>query len=219
MPEQAKPKVFVVHGHDLKVRDNVATYLKQLGITPIVLQEGTNQGDTIVEKLERYGEDVTYAIVIMSPDDQGADSEEVTRAIRVVSGEATKLNSEMKTVNSANATAAVKGANIANMVPKLAGSMREQYYTLLKPLSARARQNVILELGYFMGKLGRKRVCILVLSPTPRNVSPETNATLFKLSNLVTWDFPSDTQGVAFVDYNNGWEDYLRQELQAAGVI
>ncbi len=218
MPEQAKPKVFVVHGHDLKVRDNVATYLKQLGITPIVLQEGTNQGDTIVEKLERYGEDVTYAIVIMSPDDQGADSEEVTRAIRVVSGEATKLNSEMKTVNSANATAAVKGANIANMVPKLAGSMREQYYTLLKPLSARARQDANPRTRILYGQTF-VFIIPIVLSPTPRNVSPETNATLFKLSNLVTWDFPSDTQGVAFVDYNNSWEDYLRQELQAAGVI
>ncbi len=63
----------------------------------------------------------------------------------------------------------------------------------------RARQNVILELGYFMGKLGRKNhVCVL------------------KKGNV---EVPSDILGVVYNTYNNddGWKFALAKELRAAG--
>lgn len=62
----------------------------------------------------------------------------------------------------------------------------------------RARQNVILELGYFIGKLGRKRVSAL------RSTEIE---------------IPSDILGVLWTVYDphGGWRTKLAQELQAAG--
>jgi predicted nucleotide-binding protein len=62
----------------------------------------------------------------------------------------------------------------------------------------RARQNVILELGYFIGKLGRARVCAL------------------KKGHM---EIPSDIFGVLFkqADAANEWRAELVRELQAAG--
>lgn len=64
----------------------------------------------------------------------------------------------------------------------------------------RARQNVILELGYFIGKLGRERV--LALND--------------KTSNL---EIPSDFVGVMYTTYesNGNWQTELIKELHAAG--
>lgn len=65
-------------------------------------------------------------------------------------------------------------------------------------LQARARQNVILELGFFVGKLGRKHVCALHKGPL---------------------ELPSDYLGVVYVslDDNGGWRLQLAKELRGAG--
>jgi predicted nucleotide-binding protein len=65
--------------------------------------------------------------------------------------------------------------------------------------SARARQNVIFELGYFIGKLGRNRVCAMYAN----NV-----------------EVPSDYSGVLYVkiDDNGSWRMELAKELKAAGL-
>jgi len=62
----------------------------------------------------------------------------------------------------------------------------------------RVRQNVLLELGYFLGKLGRARVCTLKVG------DPE---------------IPSDWRGVIdeTFDAAGGWRQTLARELQAAG--
>lgn len=62
----------------------------------------------------------------------------------------------------------------------------------------RARQNVILELGYFVGRLGRGRTSVL------REEGVEQ---------------PSDIMGVVYteIDKNNAWELRLAQEIKAAG--
>ena len=67
-----------------------------------------------------------------------------------------------------------------------------------KNLKPRARQNVILELGYFLGKLGRERVCSLVKGDV---------------------ETPSDYDGVVYTVFDNssGWMLKLAQELKAAG--
>lgn len=65
-------------------------------------------------------------------------------------------------------------------------------------LTPRARQNVLLELGYFIGRLGRERVCAL------------------KKGEL---EIPSDYVGVAYteLDQPGAWKMVLAKELQAAG--
>ena len=72
---------------------------------------------------------------------------------------------------------------------------REQEPTELKP---RARQNVVFEFGYFIGKLGRERVCALL----------ET-----------TIEKPSDCDGILYVplDEQDSWRMPLIQELKVAG--
>lgn len=66
-------------------------------------------------------------------------------------------------------------------------------------MHARARQNVILELGYFMGKLGRGKVCCLYVEGVEK---------------------PSDYDGVLYVPYGDTgkWRDQLAKELTAAGM-
>jgi predicted nucleotide-binding protein len=62
----------------------------------------------------------------------------------------------------------------------------------------RARQNVIMELGYFVGKLGRKKVCAMYQGPL---------------------ELPSDYLGVVYVqlDSTGGWQLQLARELKSAG--
>jgi predicted nucleotide-binding protein len=65
--------------------------------------------------------------------------------------------------------------------------------------SPRARQNVILELGYFMGKLVRKNVAAILKGEVER---------------------PSDYDGVNYItmDPHGAWQLKLAQELDAAGL-
>lgn len=62
----------------------------------------------------------------------------------------------------------------------------------------RARQNVILELGYFMHGLSRKRVCVL---------------------HEESVELPSDIHGIVYVslDSGDGWKLKLGKELQVVG--
>jgi predicted nucleotide-binding protein len=66
-------------------------------------------------------------------------------------------------------------------------------------LNPRARQNVILELGYMVARLGRDRVCALVKQGV---------------------EIPSDFDGVVYVsmDWNGAWRFELGRELKAAGI-
>ena len=66
-------------------------------------------------------------------------------------------------------------------------------------LHPRARQNVMLELGYFMGRLGRKKVCAL------------------KRGDV---ELPSDFAGSVWVSMDDGpgWKLSLARELDAAGI-
>ena len=139
--EPAARKAFVVHGHDEGAREAVARFLERIGFEAIILHEQPSQGRTVIEKIEANG-DVGFAVVLLSPDDEGS----------------------------------VKGG-----VPQ-----------------PRARQNVLLELGYFIGRLGRSRVCALKRGEV---------------------EIPSDFAGVVYetFDSSNGWKEVLGRELQAAG--
>jgi predicted nucleotide-binding protein len=65
-------------------------------------------------------------------------------------------------------------------------------------LKSRARQNVIGEMFWFAGRLGRERVCALIKGDI---------------------EMPSDFAGVGYtrMDENGGWKTKLLQELDAAG--
>lgn len=139
--------VFVVHGAHVAWREQTARFLEQVlgeDHRTVILHEQTNQGQTILEKLESAGQAARYAVVLLTGDDEG----------------------------------------------------RRQGDDLLEP---RARQNVVLELGYFLGVLGRRNVCVLY----------ETGVEL-----------PSDIHGLVYVqlDESNGWQLSLFRELRAAGL-
>ena len=66
-------------------------------------------------------------------------------------------------------------------------------------LRSRPRQNVILELGFFLGKMGRNRVCALLEGDL---------------------EMPSDYAGVLYIplDATEGWKLTLARELRAVGM-
>jgi predicted nucleotide-binding protein len=70
--------------------------------------------------------------------------------------------------------------------------------TTPQELQPRARQNVVLELGYFLGRLGRDRVCAL---------------------HRGELELPSDYMGVIYIPFDGGggWRLQLAKELRAAG--
>ncbi len=61
----------------------------------------------------------------------------------------------------------------------------------------RARQNVIFELGFFFGVLGRDRVAVLYESDL---------------------EIPSDVDGLAYIPFEGDWQQRLVRELRAAGL-
>ena len=136
-------EVFVIHGRDEGTRATVARFLEQLNLKPVILDEQSNRGLTIIEKFERHAQ-VGFAVALLTPDDAGS-----------LQGDGSNLN-------------------------------------------PRARQNVIFELGFFIGKLGRKGVCAL----TKGNV-----------------EIPSDYAGVVYIplDDSEGWKVKLFRELKNAG--
>lgn len=142
--KQPKTKdVFIIHGRDDGTKETVARYIEKLGLNPVILHEQPNQGRTIIEKFESNASQVAFALVLLTPDDEGA----------------------------------------------IAGEKKH------KP---RARQNVILELGYFIGKIGRNRVCAL------------------RKGNV---EIPSDYHGVVYISLDNAeWKLHLVKELKTAGL-
>lgn len=137
--------VFIVHGHNEATIHETARYVEKIGLTPIILREQPNSGNTIIEKFIEYS-NVVYSIVLLTGDDKGGSNKD-------------KVN-EYK---------------------------------------FRARQNVILEMGFFIGKLGRKRVCVLYKDDV---------------------EIPSDYSGVIYIKLDDlgGWKLQLAQEMKNIGL-
>lgn len=142
-PDEKTNDVFIIHGHDVGSKDTVARFITKIGLTPVILHEQPNQGQTIIEKFEQHAP-VGFALALLTPDDIGTEA-----------------------------------------------SKR-------KDLKPRARQNVIFEFGYFMGRIGRQRVCAL----TKGNI-----------------EIPSDYSGVLYIplDDSGAWKMILVRELKSAG--
>ena len=88
------------------------------------------------------------------------------------------------------------GFAIVLITPDDVGALKDKADDESNP---RARQNVIFELGYFMGKLGRDRVCPLFKGEVEK---------------------PSDIDGVVYVpmDSTDGWQLKLATEMKQAGL-
>lgn len=68
---QIKPKVFIVHGHDEKLKNEVYVFLNQEGFDPIILHHQANKGATIIDKLKEHIETVSFAVVLYTACDEG----------------------------------------------------------------------------------------------------------------------------------------------------
>lgn len=64
-------KVFIVHGHNEVIKQTVARTIEKIGLIPIILAEQPDKGRTVIEKFESEGNDVGFAIVLLTADDKG----------------------------------------------------------------------------------------------------------------------------------------------------
>lgn len=142
-PSISRSDVFIVHGHDDGIKNEVARFLENLELKPIILHEQSSSGDTIIEKIERYS-NVGFGIVLYTPCDKGGLAKEPI------------------------------------------------------DLNFRARQNVVFEHGYLIGKLSRRNVVALVKETVER---------------------PNDISGVVYVNYDSSgaWKTEIAKELNASG--
>lgn len=145
----ASRKVFVVYGHDPAARTQLEAMLRRWGLDPLILDQLPSEGQTIIEKLEKYaGEDVRFAVVLATPDDEG----------------------------------------------HVRSKPDEKKY--------RARQNVVLEMGLLLAKLGRSKVAIL-------------------MKDQEHMERPSDIQGLIYLPFIDNVEDVkvqLAKEMDKQGL-
>ena len=71
------PFVFIVHGHDNEIKETVARFVEGLGLKALILHEQRNQGKTIIEKFEEFAEKISYAVVLLTPDDFGTSKSDL----------------------------------------------------------------------------------------------------------------------------------------------
>jgi predicted nucleotide-binding protein len=136
-------KIFIVHGHDGDIKQQVASFVEKItGQRPVILHEQADRSWTIIEKFEEHASEAGYAIILLTADDEG------------------------------------KAKSAADLKP-------------------RARQNVVLELGYFMAKLGRNRVVAL---------------------HEPGVELPSDISGLLYKPLSGNWHTELAKELKAANI-
>lgn len=141
-------KVFVVYGHDETAKNHLEAMLRRWNLEPLILDQLPSEGQTIIEKLEKYTAEVKFAVVLATPDDEGHRT----------------------------------------------GRDDEKAY--------RARQNVVLELGMLLSRLGRSRVAIL-------------------LKQQANMERPSDIQGLIYIPFKDDLQKeagtLLAKEMAAQG--
>lgn len=77
-----KRKVFIVHGRDNEAKQEIARFISDLGLEPIILHEQVSSGMTIIEKIERYSNDADFALVLYTPCDSGRSLNDVSESSR-----------------------------------------------------------------------------------------------------------------------------------------
>jgi predicted nucleotide-binding protein len=64
-------KVFVVYGHDDAARTELEAMLRRWHLEPLILDQITSGGQTIIEKLESVRKEANFAVILATPDDEG----------------------------------------------------------------------------------------------------------------------------------------------------
>lgn len=65
-------KIFIVHGHDGDIKQQVASFVEKItGERPIILHEQADSGRTIIEKFEAHADEVGFAVILLTGDDEG----------------------------------------------------------------------------------------------------------------------------------------------------
>jgi len=203
--------VFLVHGRDHKPTEELKTMLTGFGLKPIVLHEQPSGSRTIVEKLEKYS-DVGYAFVILTPDDIGALDRDTMKKIDRIIKETISVAQNvwhMKAKPPHIGTSTRIAGDLSDGISRTTSEMnrispehiektRRKLRTLRSSFGYRARQNVVLEFGYFIGLLDRDRVCCLYKGVV----------------------LPSDMSGIVYIPFKesvNEVRDKIVKELKAAG--
>ncbi len=70
--QQFSNRIFVIHGHDVALKTELARLLERLDLLPIILHEQPDQGMTVLSKLRAELRDVGYAFALLTPDDQAS---------------------------------------------------------------------------------------------------------------------------------------------------
>ena len=70
-PQVGDRKAFVVYGHDQHLRNELEAMLRRWNIEPLILDQLPSHGMTVIEKLEHYRQDVKFAVILATPDDEG----------------------------------------------------------------------------------------------------------------------------------------------------
>jgi len=134
MSESNTNSVFVVHGHNEFILKEVKEFIIALGLNPIILRDQPNSGlTTLIDKFEKYAKTVSFAVVLMTYDDEGHE----------LGPETVIVTDKEKSIFSFK-----KEEEIIPCRPWLS-------------INPRARQNVIFEFGYFVALLGRNKVTAL----------------------------------------------------------
>ena len=74
-------KVFLVHGRDNDAKNEVARFLGKIGLEEIILHERPNSGRHLLTKFQEESEGASFAVVLITPDDEGGLSGEAPRKL------------------------------------------------------------------------------------------------------------------------------------------
>ncbi len=166
-----------------------------LSIKHLELEESELKERRKVEKLEEYSE----RVFIIHGHDEGM-KESVARLLEKLGLEPVILHEEPnegKTIIEKFEKYSDVGFAIALFSPDDRGYSIKEGKGSIKP---RARQNVIIETGYFFGKLGRNKVAILY-------------------KEQEDFEFPTDYEGVIYIPYDSkdAWKLEILKEMSSQG--
>lgn len=175
-------RVLVIHGHDDANLFRLAELLRERALEPIILRREPAKGRTLIEKFEQEASTCAFAFVLMTPDDQ----------VKIAAPKEPHPETETLTGKPRKSLVAEVRAEMDKMRRSTKDGTEE--YT-------QARPNVVFELGWVYGRLGRDRVCIL-----------------FKKGTQIH----SDLEGIERIEFNETVEEVvpaIERELKAAVLL